>query len=128
MGLSKYKYLLLLLSLPHTFNFFKLRDLITVDQSMCWSPMSWALSSPKDIQVPVWKCRDREGSLCPDLGRFGYDDKDSLIMGPVHKVPESLSKKCWGSSRMSQHSSQSMSCLNALGKEKLEKYIWALHS
>lgn len=60
MGLSKHKYLLLLLSPPHTSNFHKLRDLIIVDQSTYWPPLSWALSSPKDKQAPVWEWRDRK--------------------------------------------------------------------
>lgn len=62
MGLSKHKYLLLSCSPLHipSICIHKLRDLIIVDQSTCWSPMSWALSSPKDKQVPAWEWRDRK--------------------------------------------------------------------
>lgn len=78
MGLSKHKYLLLLLHPPHaSICTHKLRNLILRDENTCSSPMTWALSSSKDSKSQGGGGGTESGSLCPNLGRFGCDDKDT---------------------------------------------------
>lgn len=63
----------------------KLRNLVVGDQSMCRSPVLWVLSSPKDSGPQGGDGGTESGSLCPNLGRFDCDDKDSLIADPAHE-------------------------------------------
>lgn len=59
----------------------ELRILITGGQSTCCLPTSRVLSSPKDSRSRGGDGGMESGSLCPNLGVFGCDEKDTLIAG-----------------------------------------------
>lgn len=104
MGLSKHKYLLLLLSPPPASNLYPRAQKPDISRPKCCCVLEAELPL-RTAGAGVGR-EGQSGSLCQNLGRCGCDDKDTLI---TH--PESFSRKEWqSSSQVSWHSSHIVIC------------------